>query len=319
MSENTPIEWTDSTLNLMMGCDGCELWVESDDPARRVNKCYAGQQTARYAGRKGYPAKFSEPAVFAGRLAKACTWKDLTGTKRPGKPWLDGLSRLIFLDDMGDTFTESLPLDWLLPHVPAMEASPHVWQFLTKRPRRMRRFFEMLGHVPKNFWLGTSVTSAANVGRVAELVKIEGAGVLFISAEPLLGPVSLTGYCREEGGGTYSTWLDRLDWVIVGGESGPKARPMHPDWAAKIRDDCARAGAAFFYKQTGEWASYTHGQLHADEILKRPHVTLDIDGKLLNDVDDDRRAALMVRVGKKAAGRLLDGREWSQMPGRGRE
>src|SRR5690242_2116818 len=102
----TDIEWCDSTLNLEMGCDGCELW----NPKAGINICYAGQVTERWGGKRGWPDSFEEPKLFLDRLEPALAWPDLTGKERPHKPWLDGLPRLIFLNDMGDTFTESLPL-----------------------------------------------------------------------------------------------------------------------------------------------------------------------------------------------------------------
>jgi len=105
MPKDTNIHWCDSSVNLMMGCDGCELWREGS------RHCYAGTLTLRHAGRKGWPESFDRPRLFPERLAGALRWPDLTGTARPGKPWLDGLPRVVFVNDMGDTFTESLPPD----------------------------------------------------------------------------------------------------------------------------------------------------------------------------------------------------------------
>src|SRR5262245_59453657 len=105
MAKAAAIEWCDSSVNLEMGCDGCELW----NPKERA--CYAGHLTEKWAGKPGFPEAFDKPRLFPERLAPALRWRDLTGTNRPDKPWLDNLPRIIFLDDMGDTFTESLPLD----------------------------------------------------------------------------------------------------------------------------------------------------------------------------------------------------------------
>src|SRR4051812_33920511 len=107
MGNKTSIEWADSTLNLEMGCDGCELRNDQTDT------CYAGKLTDRFAGLTGWPEAFDKPKLFLHRLDGALRWSDLTGKQRPEKPWLNGLPRIIFLDDMGDTFTESLPEDWL--------------------------------------------------------------------------------------------------------------------------------------------------------------------------------------------------------------
>ena len=227
----TGIEWCDSTLNLMMGCDGCELASKAGS-----GTCYAEILTARYGGRKGFPKSFYEPALFPERLAVALRWPDLTGTELPGKPWLNGRPRMIFLDDMGDTFTESLPLDWIAPHVPAMAASPHVWMFLTKRPERMAQFWRAYGPVPANCWLGTSVI--ASTARVRDLVKIPDA-TRYLSAEPLWKDLDLR------------RWLADIALVITGGESGPGAKPGDVGWVRSIIGQCRDAGAAAFVKQLG--------------------------------------------------------------------
>jgi len=278
----------------MAGCDGCELW----NPRADVRQCYAGNLVDRYFSRPGWPPSFAIPAVFPERLKAALRWPDLTGKDRPNKPWLNGYPRLIFWCDLGDPFTESLPVDWLAPFLPELADSPHIHIWVTKRPRRMRRFFE--AHtVPKNFWLLTTVTSQTNVARIAELRKIEGASVLGVSLEPLLGPVSMRPH------------LEGLDWVILGFESGHAARPGHPDWARGVRDDCRAAGVPFFYKQWGEWVPRTRG-LSDDQ----PMIRLTVNGRNGQDLANaaDGGDVWMQRVGKKAAGRVLDGEIWSQLP-----
>jgi protein gp37 len=295
MAIHTDIEWCDSTLNLEMGCDGCELW----NPKAGVTQCYAGRETNRRKGGKGWPEAFDRPRVFMERLPAALKWPDLTGQPRPGKPWLDGLPRLVFLNDMGDTFTESLPEDWLAPALGPMAASPHQWLVLTKRPGRMARFFGRQG-VPGNFWLGTSVAGEANVGRVADLVRIRGAKVLFVSAEPLLGEVSLR------------RWLGKLQWVIAGGESLAGSRPSHPDWFRKVRDECAGQGVPFFFKQWGDFAP-----------LSQVPATALVTERLLRDLpwhefpprSAEKEGQLVYRIGNDAAGASLDGREWREVPG----
>jgi protein gp37 len=233
----TKIEWCDSSLNLMMGCDGCELWR----PEQAVRVCYSGVMTGVYAGAKGWPEAFDKPSLFPERLAPALRWPDLANTNRPDKPWLDGYPRAIFLDDMGDTFTESLAVDWLMPHIEAMAGCPHVWLFLTKRPKRMAQFFNMLGYTPANFWLGTSVTSPATLGRAYDLAGIGGPDTLrWISAEPLWGPLNLSGP------------LDRIDWVVIGGESGwPAHKPMDLHWARALLTQCQAQEVPAFVKQLG--------------------------------------------------------------------
>lgn len=234
MSRTTKIHWCDSSVNLMMGCDGCELWQEGS------RHCYAGVLTARHGGRKGWPESFDRPRLFLERLDEALRWPDLTGKARPDKPWIGKLPRLVFVNDMGDTFTESLPTDWLAPALPMMAASPHVWILLTKRPRRMAEFFQR-HPLPRNFWLCTTVTTQATTSRIGDLLEIEGASVLGVSAEPLLEEVDLR---RVRG-------VERLSWIKAGGESGANARPCQLGWLRRVRDDSRAAGIPVFVKELG--------------------------------------------------------------------
>lgn len=238
MARTTNIEWCDSTLNLMMGCDGCEL----RNLKAGVNRCYAGTLTDRYAGHNsGFPAAFEEPKQYPERLAPALRWSDLTGTNRPDKPWLDGLPRMIFLDDMGDTFTESLPLDWMAQHLPAIAKSKHVWMLLTKRPSRMRKFSEKYP-LPANVWPGTSVTTQKSTSRIDDLLAVQGGGVKWISAEPLWESVNLERHLKIP---------PILDFVIVGGESGTDAKPCNIQWIRSIIEQCKAFGKPVFVKQLG--------------------------------------------------------------------
>lgn len=244
MSVKTDIQWADSTVNGQMGCDGCELWTP------KVRACYAGTLTGRYAGQKGWPKAFDKPDIFPGRIQQACSWTDLAGQERPDKPWLGRLPRMIFLDDMGDTFTESLDRDWLLPDIPRMASSPHLWLFLTKRARRMGAFFERLGYVPESFWLGTSVTGPETMARARELAKVQGA-FTWLSLEPLLEPVDISSLLRGPG---------KPRWLVIGGESGPSARPFSLDWARTLLALGQQAGVPVFIKQLGAvWAAQAGG------------------------------------------------------------
>ena len=236
MGIRTDIPYCDSTVNPMMGCDGCELW----SPRIGNKHCYSGVMTERYAGRKGWPVEFGAPALFPERVAKAVGWSDLTGKKRRSSPWLDGYPRVIFWNDMGDPFTESLPLDWMAPHVEAMATAPHINLILTKRPSRMVEFFNKIGLVPDNFWLGTSVTSNATVTRVAQLLELRlMAKVLWVSAEPLVERLSPSSW----------RFLQEIDWLVVGGESGYNRRPFETDWARETMSYAGVHDVSFFMKQ----------------------------------------------------------------------
>ncbi len=243
MSKDTHIEWCDSSLNLMMGCDGCELWT------KKLKHCYAGELTNRYGGRKGYPVNFETPTLFLDRLDASLKWPDLTGTDRPDKPWLNGLPRTIFLNDMGDTFTESLPLDWLAPILPRLADSPHVWMILTKRGGRMLEFSRQ-HPFPSNVWPGVSVTNETTLARANSLLQVHGGGVKWISAEPLLGSIDIRDYIDEDGIDHEMPAKDGIGWLVAGGESGTGARKTSIADIYSLVNQC-RGSIPIFVKQVG--------------------------------------------------------------------
>lgn len=307
---NSKIQWCDDTVNIVMGCDGCELWPTfskiTGDIASRVvrftglpeervridvrnvaeqyrdhetleiirntmrdiaatygsrlsavdvqeivsqvstqRKCYAGVMTARFAGRNnGYPSRFELPTQYPGRSEKAASARDLAGTGRPDKPWLNGLPRTIFVSDMGDALSASVPFEYLQRELVDVALSEngrqHRWLWLTKRPQRMAEFSRWLLcrdiEWPENVMAMTSVTSQRTVNRVEALRQVD-CRMRGLSVEPLWTPVTLP--------------LDGIDWVIVGGESGRGAEPFHLEWITDIRAQCERAGVALFVKQLG--------------------------------------------------------------------
>nr|RAW03982.1 phage Gp37/Gp68 family protein [Aerococcus urinae] len=202
-----------------------------------------------------------------------------------------------------------------------------------------------------NVWLGTSVEDQATADERIPLLLDTPAAKRFISAEPLLGPVDLSridiprtygsflfdalaGVGRTHHGEAFTTSRDgnRLDWVIAGGESGPGARPMHPDWARSLRDQCAADGVPFFFKQWGAWREYddwprdedgNHAtvEVGSDEAMalfnRRTDCLIAVDGTVYRDPESipvDVPCRLMKRLGKKASGPLLDGREHREFP-----
>ncbi|MCK5607457.1 DUF5131 family protein [Candidatus Pacearchaeota archaeon] len=238
MGIDTKIEYCDSSGNLMAGCQGCELYNPkwTDDK----NVCYAERLTRRHAGNKGWPEAFNKPKVFPERLKTIAGWSDLTGKDRPLKPWLNGYPRIVFLNDMGDTFTESLPEGWLDPYIMELRNSPHIYLLLTKRPKKMVTYFkESLGEVPDNFWLGTSVTSMAQIGRIDELAKISHMAKTWISFEPLRGSVM-------------PSFIQEFDWIVAGGETGWRAEEMEAIWIYELIENCEALGIPFFFKNWGE-------------------------------------------------------------------
>lgn len=242
---------------------------------------------------------------------------------------------MYFVNSMSDLFHENVPDDFIDEVFGVMGACEdaergHVFQILTKRAQRLRDYMLNRGHKawnarrlgteaypPRNVWLGVSVEDQQRAdARIPHLLRT-AAVVRFLSCEPLLGPVDLSYYlpqtpiaeCEPEMLPYYNTHF-ALHWIIVGGESGPGARPMDPNWVRALRDQCVEAGVPFFFKQHGAWQPI---EPMADEFPtcgsvpeNRENATMTI-----HDWDDYRYS---VRVGKEKAGRLLDGREWNEMP-----
>ncbi len=245
MSDRTRIQWCDATWNPIVGCTPV---------SEGCAHCYAARMAKRLAGRCGYPKDFSEVTTRQHVLGQPCSWKN---------------PRRIFTCSMGDLFHERVnPADRFSVFNVMRGCPRHTFLVLTKRPELISPSIEW----PSNVWLGVTVENQEMAdARIPMLLKVEAA-VRFVSIEPLLGPVYLPV--------VLPVWIS---WVIVGGETGPGARPMHPDWVRSIRDQCVTAGVPFFFKHWGEYC-----------------VTCD--------------STKMVRVGHKMAGSLLDGREWDEFP-----
>ena len=228
----TAIEWTDETWNPVAGCSaispGCK-------------HCYAARMAARLAAMGG-----GTGARYAGLSKPAKAGPVWTGKIRLNETALDKprrwrRPRRIFVNSMSDLFHKDIPREFIDRVFETMErADRHVYQVLTKRSARLRDYANRRyagGTAPDHIWLGVSVEDAARTGRIRHL-RDTRAGVRFVSFEPLLGPVG-------------NVDLGDIAWAIVGGESGPGARPMRPEWARRLRDICARDGVAFFFKQWG--------------------------------------------------------------------
>jgi protein gp37 len=214
MSEKSPIEWTNSTWNPVTGCTKVS-------PGCR--HCYAETFAERWRGIPGHPYEQGfDLRLWPDRLDLPLTWK---------KP------RTIFVNSMSDLFHEDVPISFIRSVFHTMEkASWHIFQVLTKRSERMARITPKLD-LPPNVWLGVSIETRKYLWRADNLRQVPAA-VRFLSLEPLLGPLRAVN-------------LSGINWVIVGGESGPGARPMDPEWAREIRDQCVQARVPFFFKQWG--------------------------------------------------------------------
>ncbi len=214
MAHGSDIEWTESTWNPVTGCTKVSAGCKH---------CYAERMAGRLEamGQPNYRNGFRltlQPQM----LELPLRWK---------KP------QTIFVNSMSDLFHRDVPLDYVQQVFDVMRrAHWHRFQVLTKRADRLAKVSPKIDW-PPNVWMGVSVESDEFVGRIDQL-RTTGAAVKFLSLEPLLGPLP-------------GLDLDGMDWVIVGGESGPGARPMDATWVADLRDQCASADVAFFFKQWG--------------------------------------------------------------------
>lgn len=302
----TRIEWAEVVWNPVSGCtpisEGCQ-------------NCYAKRMANRLRGRCGYPA--DEPfkvTLHKDRLEEPLRWK---------KP------RRVFVCSMGDLFHEDVPR-WMRFEVMdiILQAKQHTFLILTKRPANMKEFFEWYYskagrtiETIKNLWLGVTAENQARADeRIPILLQIPAA-VRFVSIEPMLGPVDLskwlggTWYCEtcectvdpefvpfseiHYPCENYLDFIPGIDWVICGGETGPRARPMHPEWVRSLRDQCQAAGISFFLKSWGEYCFPSQMPEETYQALQDRY-NLDVE--------------IPWKVGKKAAGRILDGRTWDEMP-----
>lgn len=218
MSDATAIEWTDATWNPVTGCtkisSGCD-------------HCYAERFSERFRGTKGHPFETGfDLTLRAERLEQPLGWR------RP---------RMIFVNSMSDLFHKEIPTKFIDRVFDTMErANWHTFQVLTKRSSLMRDFLRRrygTKRGPIHMWFGVSVEDGSKKSRIRHLHDAP-AGVRFLSVEPLIGPMGKLD-------------LEGIDWVIVGGESGPGARAMHADWVREVRDQCLANGVAFFFKQWG--------------------------------------------------------------------
>ncbi len=245
----TSIEWTEETLNPTTGCTklspGCK-------------NCYAEVMARRLKamGKPQYQNVVNGRGRWTGQIEFAPSVLD--------KPRKRQKPTTYFIDSMSDLFHVNVRLEWLTAIWQMMADTPqHTYQILTKRQQTMFVAADVMAArygLLDNVWLGVSVENQAMADERIPYLVDTTAAIRFLSVEPLLGEIDL------------SEWINEVDWVIVGGESGPNARPIEADWVRSLRDQCQEAEVPFFFKQWG--------------------------GK-----------------NKKAAGRLLDGREWMERPG----
>lgn len=282
--QNSSIEWTDHTFNPWWGCQrvspGCE-------------HCYAETLAHRYNFKVWGPAK-----ITARREMSANYWNQPIKWDRLAQ--VSGTRPRVFCASMADVFEDHPQIvDARVRLFNLIDQTPNLdWLLLTKRPQNiMPMMADWVNDFPQNIWMGTSCEDQQRADeRIPHLLRVP-ARVRFLSCEPLLGPVMLRKWVRPSPG-----WApDPIHWVIAGGESGAGARPMHPDWARALRDECQAAGdIAFHFKQWGEYGVPQHG-------TPGGKVSLFCAGGTARTVE-------ITKLGKHASGRLLDGREWNELP-----
>lgn len=318
MGDRSKIEWTDATWNPVTGCSKI-----TGSPG--CSNCYAATFTERWRGTRGhYFARGFDVQEREDKVDLPLRWK------RP---------RRVFVNSLSDIGHKAVSEGFLVEVFAVMAlASQHTFLILTKRPGRVRSLLSQVdladpsafaGRVAArvaeregpliewplpNVWLGTSAENQAWAGVRVPVLLSTPAAVRFVSAEPLLGPLDLSAWLGSGPG--------RLQWVIAGGESGHGARPMHPAWPRALREQCAVAGAAFFFKQWGGWRLVAEDGAdpvpHAAAVGLpggRPCHQVREDGAV--EPDPDVRGvgiASMMRVQMSVAGRELDGRTWDETP-----
>ena len=234
MAQNSTIEWTETTWNPVAGCTKVSAGCKNCYAERMAKRLAAIARAAQAKGRNpGRTANYMRVVDRSGRWNSQMVL-DGDALQDPGR-WRQ--PRLVFVNSMSDLFHEDVPLDFIVRVFEVMNATPrHTFQILTKRPHIAARYAKSLSW-PRNIWLGTSVEDALATHRIKDLQRID-AHVRFLSVEPLLGPIPRLP-------------LSGIHWVIVGGESGPSARVMKPEWVRQIRNRCVTQHVPFFFKQWG--------------------------------------------------------------------
>lgn len=303
MSQDSKIEWTDHTFNPWEGCQrvgpGCD-------------HCYAETRNARYSG--GQAINWGPGAPR--RRTSVSNWNLPRRWNAQAEAFQaqHGRRQRVFCASLADVFDNAVSREWrddLAALI--LDTADLDWLLLTKR---IGNAGAMLGEMfldgpPSNVWLGATVVNQAEADRdILKLLRIP-ASVRFLSMEPLLGPVSFEGFFANPSNiadGTNA--LEELDWVIAGGESGPGARPTHPNWHRELRDQCEAVGTPFLFKQWGEFAPALSG-LYFHPLEGGPQFRPRVADQTTHDFGDGYGA---VRIGKKAAGRELDGKTWDEFP-----
>lgn len=333
MSSNSKIEWCDRTWNPILGCDKVSPGCDS---------CYAITQARIRAGNPN--PKIAE--AFAGLTERTPAGLDWTGKvnllpERLTQPLSWRKPSRVFVNSLADLFHQDVPEGFIARVFAVMASSPaHTFQVLTKRHARMRSLLSredfwldvfMIAESEfggsdrewplPNVWLGVSAEDQHWAEIRVHALLATPAEVRWVSAEPLLGPIdlrnlkmgngalidALCGDVKTSKGEIYAACPGSVSWIVCGGESGPAARPMLPDWARSLRDQCQSARVPYLFKQWGEWGPTGYvgaGGHDPREIFVRDSTV----------TCHEFEGAQLRKAGKKATGRELDGRTWDEYP-----
>lgn len=333
MAENTKIEWARHTFNPWVGCTKL-----AHPKGSACDFCYA----AAWAKRTGHPELWEGER----RRTTPANWR--TPIKWNAAAAALGEHHTVFCASLADVFDNQAEPQWRADLFDLIRATPNlIWLLLTKRPENIVKMVEAAGGLPANVALGTTIEDQERANHRGPLL-LKARDLLhpmftFFSCEPMIGPIDLyNGDPDPRLGGVKAkhtligSWWEcdgpkgapsrrGVDWVIAGGESGGKARPSHPDWFRSLRDQCDAAEVDYLFKQWGEWAPHTvlpGGDLGGDVRRGRvrimhPSGRSDVEvSEATKGHSTERGSRYMARVGKKAAGRLLDAREHNEMPRR---
>lgn len=316
MAETSAIEWTDSTFNPWIGCtkispacDHCYAEALMDTRHHRVK--WGGERSRTSESNWQQPRRWQKQAeaFFAEH----------------------GRRRRVFCSSLADVFDNQVPAGWRDDLWELILATPDLdWLLLTKRPQNIGKMIPKFWFLIKGrVWLGTTVEDQQRaVTNIPHLLNHDAA-VRFVSIEPMLGPIDLTELARPMKVGEHvfdalacdvdprdDEWEGRtINWVIAGGESGPQARPSHPDWFRSLRDQCAAADVPYLFKQWGEWAPRGPESFGYPIVDGVPQFRMSDTGDNGSDLAaTGGNQCWLNRAGKKRAGRLLDGVEHNGFP-----
>lgn len=338
MAQRTGIEWTDSTFNPWIGCarvsPGCDhCYAARSTPARTLGIVWGPGESRRRTS----PANWRQPLLWEKQHAEFFAQH--------------GRRQRVFCASLADVFDNQVPDMWRVDLFNLITQTPHLeWLLLTKRVGNVKRmmvdvarqlfWLEFLGTgaLPANVWLGATVVDQAEADRDVPVLMQLPAGRRFLSIEPMLGRVDLCeqlGMWWNQTMGCFESTSARfnhngyggsigIDWVIAGGESGPDARAMHPDWVRSLRDQCRGAAVPFLFNQWGEWTEFDadglpgvrvarEGEPEFEDQADQCEAFISLDGTMVRSIQEMGRGGVryrgLIRPGKKAAGRLLDGVE----------